>query len=63
MKIICNIFGHDWRYNFPAIPNKRICKRCKEKEMLNLLTLGWNIVTSFDKETRTDEELIKKWHG
>lgn len=60
-KIFCKIFGHDWRYNHPSLPNKCICKRCKQKQMLNLLILRWNNVESFDKETRTDEELIKKW--
>ena len=24
----CAVVGHKWRYNFPALPNKRICERC-----------------------------------
>ena len=33
MKLICRLFGHKWKYNFTLIPNKRICKRCGEKEI------------------------------
>jgi hypothetical protein len=58
MNIFCNIFGHKWRYNFTVIPNKRICKRCKEKQKLNLHTLEWD-GTFTDK--RSDDVLIKNW--
>ena len=62
MKIICKIFDHDWRYNFPSIPNKRICKRCKEKQQLDLLHRKWDKIYTFGEDKRTDKELINKWH-
>ena len=31
-KIICNTFGHKWKYNFTWMPNKRICIRCGQKQ-------------------------------
>lgn len=58
MKIFCKIIGHSWRYNFPTMPNKRICVRCKIREKLNLRTLQW---TDTFEDTRTDQELINKW--
>jgi hypothetical protein len=51
----CN---HKWKYNFPSLPNRRICKRCRKKEKLNLRTLEW---TDTFVDTRSDEVLIKKW--
>ena len=51
--------GHKWKYNFPTLPNKRICSRCKEKETLDLKSLEWGS-PSFQDE-RSDNELIKKW--
>lgn len=56
--MFCKYLGHRWRFNFPTLPNKRICKRCKEKQQLVLKTLEWS-----DKftDSRTDDELIKKW--
>ncbi len=53
----CN---HEWRYNFPSIPNKRICTKCKVKHKLDLEELEW-YETSFKTEGRSDEELIKDW--
>lgn len=58
---LCRIIDHDWRYNFHTLPNKSICKRCKKKQILDLRLLQWKDVLSFDKETRTDKELINKW--
>lgn len=57
-KILCKIFGHSFRYNFPFIPNKRICERCYKKEVLNLRTFKWD---GKFVDYRTDEELVKKW--
>lgn len=57
----CNIFGHKWKFNFPSIPNKAICSRCKCKSILNLQTLEWKPVLTFENEERTDNELIKAW--
>jgi hypothetical protein len=54
----CKFIHHQWRYNFPSIPNKRICKNCYKKEKLNLRTLEWTD-TFIDK--RTDTELVKQW--
>ena len=56
----CLLFGHDWRFNFPSIPNKRICTGCKRKEKLDLKTLKWKKST-FNGEKRKDDELINKW--
>jgi len=57
------LLGHDYRYNFPSIPNRCICARCKAKFELNLRTQKWNRVDSFNikDDTRTDDELIKQW--
>lgn len=60
-KLICKIFGHKWKYNFPSLPNKAICSRCKIKAELNLRTLEWYNVNSFEGVKRSDEELCKKW--
>ncbi len=60
-KIICNLFGHKWLYNFSTMPHKSICIRCKEKSELNLTELMWYDVGWFRDEKRTDEELIKEW--
>ena len=67
-KLVCRLFGHRWRYNFPSQPNKAICKRCHRRERmifneqlcgsLNLLGEEW--VEGFD-DKRTDKELINKW--
>ena len=50
-------------YNFPSIPNKAICKNCKQKIQLNLKTLEWEYVDKFNTtyDLGTDEELIKRW--
>ena len=60
MKIRCKIFGHSFKYNFPlgSLPNKRICKHCYKKEVLNIRTREWD---GKFVDYRTDEELIKKW--
>lgn len=52
------LLGHNWKYNFPSMPNKRICKWCGKREQLNLITLKW-----FDgfKDDRSNDELIGKW--
>lgn len=64
-KAKCDFFGHDWRYNFPSIPNRAICVRCKCKSELNLHKLEWEPVDKFTftekYDTKTDKELIKKW--
>ena len=52
--------SHDWKYNFPSLPNKRICVKCKVKHKLDLVELEW-YETSFKTDGRTDEELIKAW--
>lgn len=53
--------NHKLRYNFPTLPNKAICTKCKQKFLLNLVLLDWEEVDQFSGETRTDEELINKW--
>ena len=60
-KLICEWFGHKWRYNFPSLPNRCICKRCKQKNVLNTSILMWMDVDTFEREIRTDKELINKW--
>lgn len=61
-KLICRIFGCDWRYNFPSMPNRCICFRCNAKAKLNLPTLEWEYVESFDPKYGTDEERKERWH-
>lgn len=66
MKFLCKLFGHKWRYNFPSMPNKRICKRCYEKEetyeLDNIYLFdGWIKVPYFENENRSDKELSGKW--
>jgi hypothetical protein len=60
-RVICRVFGHKWRYNFPSLPNKAICARCKAKEKLDLHTLEWESVKIFEGEKRTDRELCRVW--
>ncbi len=55
----CN---HDFRFNFPSIPNKGICKKCKMKITFNGKDLEWEENEFTDSAGRTDEELIKQWH-
>ena len=65
-KILCKILGHQFRYNFPSLPNKCICARCHKKWVADYskdnLIWGelWNEVDEFEGETRTDEELVKE---
>ena len=59
--ILCFLDGHKWLYNFPSMPSKAICGRCKSKTKLNFKTLDWTSVDYFENETRSDEELIQKW--
>lgn len=57
-KLICYFFGHDWRYDTPTIPNKRICTCCKERQYCNYANFEW--YKGFkDKFFRSDDELIK----
>lgn len=49
---------HDWLYNFPSIPDKRICERCKKRESMTFKTLEWD---STFNDPRSDEELINRW--
>lgn len=57
----CRIYGCEWRFNFPSMPNKSICKRCKAKAELNLRTLEWESVSSFDEKLGTDDEIVNRW--
>jgi hypothetical protein len=61
-KLICSVFDHDWRFNFPSIPNKCICNRCGTKMELNLVNLEWEEVKSFNPKLGTDDELKGRWH-
>lgn len=62
---LCKVKGHSWRYNFPfhSWPDKVMCRRCKEKHVLDLKQLEWNKVESFSfvNDSRTDEELAEQW--
>jgi hypothetical protein len=60
-KFICWLAGHEWKYNFPSLPNKRICRCCKSKQKMNLKTLEWYDVKKFPFDVRDDEEIIRKW--
>lgn len=64
---ICTIKGHQYLYNHPSLPSKAICQRCHQKWIAdysgNLISDdSWKEVDEFEGETRTDEELIRKWH-
>lgn len=61
-KIICELFGHKFLFNFVSMPNKAICKRCGLKAKWDLRHLAWRKTNEFQGEKRTDLELIKKWH-
>lgn len=50
---------HHWKYNFPAMPSRRICEECLIKEKLNLVSLEW--VTDERIDTRSPETLIRDW--
>ncbi|MBQ8593863.1 MAG: Abi family protein [Bacteroidaceae bacterium] len=64
---ICMIKGHQYLYNHPSLPRKAICQRCHQKWIadysINLIDGDiWKEVDGFEGETRSDEELITKWH-
>ena len=63
MSLLCKIFGHKWKYNFPvgSIPFRAICSRCEIKMKLNLAFLEWHGVDDFENEKRTNKELIDTW--
>ena len=54
----CAVVGHKWRYNFPALPNKRICERCGGRQAVDFGSLEWDKRFA---DSRTNKELIKKW--
>lgn len=59
---ICEINDHEYLYNFPSLPSKSICKKCKTKWKLNYNTLEWEITDKFNEILGNDEELIRRWH-
>jgi len=63
MSIRCKIWDCEYVYNFPSIPNRAICIKCKRKLELNLRTLEWEFVEKFNTtyDLGTDDELIKRW--
>ena len=58
---LCKLFGHNWKFNFSVLANKCICSKCKLKMELDLSTLEWKEINSFENESRSDKELINKW--
>jgi len=60
-KIICKIFGHKWRYNFPSLPSCCICKRCYRKKQVDLKTLKWHSISTLKPITGTDKEIAERW--
>lgn len=68
MRCICAIEGHQYLYNFVSMPSKCICGRCHQKWRADYsgdLIHGevWKEVDVFEGESRSDEEIIKKWGG
>ena len=61
--LICRIFGHKWRFNFPirSLPSKAMCARCHSKLKFIPKELGWEEVSNFENEKRSDEQLIHEW--
>ena len=59
----CKNSGCEFVYNFTSIPNKAICKNCRQKIELNLKTLLWEYVERFNTtyDLGTDDELVKRW--
>lgn len=53
--LICRWFGHRWRYNFPSIPNRRICKCCHSTQTLDGMSLSWEDST-FPHYLRVDKK-------
>jgi len=64
MNIRCKLWDCKYVYNFPSIPNRAICVKCKRKLELNLRTLEWEFVEKFNTTyyLGTDDELIKRWY-
>ncbi len=60
-ELLCRMLGHHYRYNFPSIPTKCICARCRQKLQFNTEILRWYKVTEFD-DKRSDKTLINDWH-
>ena len=56
--VICRLFGHDFKYNFPSMPNKRICKRCYKKEKWINEPYVWD---STFVDNRSNKEIVSKW--
>jgi len=52
---------HEIVYNFPSLPSKAICTKCRQKYIFDAHNLEWVEVDFFVNETRTDKELIEKW--
>lgn len=63
---VCEIAGHDYRYNYPNIPTKCICARCHRKWIADysgdiIHKSVWKEVDTFDGN-RSDEDMIANWH-
>lgn len=56
--LLCHLLGHYFLYNFPNMPNKRICKRCYKKEKWNNDFNKWGGTFS---DKRSDKELVSIW--
>ena len=59
-KAICEIEGHDFKYNFPSMPSKRTCRRCHRKWKADYsgdIINGdvWTEVDGSNRENVTDE--------
>ena len=68
MGSIYAVEGHQYLYNFASMPSKCICGRCHQKWKTDYsvdLVHGeiWHEVDAFEGDSRTDDELIKKWSG
>jgi len=62
IRMICQLFGHKFRYNFPSLPSRCICQRCNLKMRFDVITLEWKIVDNFPETLGTEAELKKRWH-
>ena len=60
-KLLCNLLGHKWLYNFPSLANRAICKRCNKKYEFDFQTHEWVERETFAPNLGTDEEIKKRW--
>lgn len=61
-RLICKLFGHKYKYNFPKIPTKCECKRCGKK-WHTVKNPNYNYKNIFKEPIFIWEEILIKKHS